>query len=404
MSVEPFHTLERIDYPAAPREHASIRAYLLLVFSLLAWFIAPFLGSLIKWGGLPPDFGIFPAQQGLPKADFSLGWFLMFAVDGLIFMAILAFPRIFGFKQAAATARTVSAKAGSARFPLWFWLGGAIMIASWMAMWGQFDWLGPVVYGVFTPLWWGAILTLDGLVYRRTNGSSLLATRPRTVLAVSLASTVGWFFYEYLNYFALRNWYYPVTDVFSKTGYWIAFALAYTTITTVIFEWYLLLNSFDAIARRFRNGWAFRLSRTAQSGVMGLGILLMAACALLPNQFFFAIWAGPIMIQASALSLGGAWTPFTPIAKGNWGPVLLMAVASLLTGIWWEFWNNWSAPSNPHFWQYDVPFVNVLHVFEMPLLGYLGYLPFGVGVWVWWLTMARLTRFPAQITPDAHDA
>ena len=132
--------------------------------------------------------------------------------------------------------------------------------------------------------------------------------------------------------------------------------------------------------------------------------IMLEFVSLLPNQFFFAIWAGPIMIQASALSLGGAWTPFTPIAKGNWGPVLLMAVASLLTGIWWEFWNNWSAPSNPHFWQYDVPFVNVLHVFEMPLLGYLGYLPFGVGVWVWWLTMARLTRFPAQITPDAHDA
>jgi len=27
---------------------------------------------------------------------------------------------------------------------------------------------------------------------------------------------------------------------------------------------------------------------------------------------------------------------------------------------------------------YEIPYVNVLHVFEMPLLGYAGYLPFGV--------------------------
>lgn len=29
-------------------------------------------------------------------------------------------------------------------------------------------------------------------------------------------------------------------------------------------------------------------------------------------------------------------------------------------------------------WIYDTPGVNFLHIFEMPLLGYLGYLPFSL--------------------------
>jgi hypothetical protein len=35
-------------------------------------------------------------------------------------------------------------------------------------------------------------------------------------------------------------------------------------------------------------------------------------------------------------------------------------------------WNFLSYPK----WIYHVPFVGFLHVFEMPLLGYLGYIPF----------------------------
>jgi hypothetical protein len=29
-------------------------------------------------------------------------------------------------------------------------------------------------------------------------------------------------------------------------------------------------------------------------------------------------------------------------------------------------------------WQYSIPYVQVLHLFEMPILGYAGYLPFGL--------------------------
>ena len=37
-------------------------------------------------------------------------------------------------------------------------------------------------------------------------------------------------------------------------------------------------------------------------------------------------------------------------------------------------WNFWSLPK----WHYSVPLVQAFHIFEMPVLGYAGYLPFGL--------------------------
>ena len=50
----------------------------------------------------------------------------------------------------------------------------------------------------------------------------------------------------------------------------------------------------------------------------------------------------------------------------------------LICGFFWEFWNFKSHPK----WAYHVPGVDFLRVFEMPLLGYLGYLPFALEVYL----------------------
>lgn len=45
----------------------------------------------------------------------------------------------------------------------------------------------------------------------------------------------------------------------------------------------------------------------------------------------------------------------------------------MMCGVLWELWNYGSAAK----WPYSVPYVQRFHLFEMPLLGYAGYLPFG---------------------------
>jgi hypothetical protein len=60
--------------------------------------------------------------------------------------------------------------------------------------------------------------------------------------------------------------------------------------------------------------------------------------------------------------------------------VLLLATAGLGTGILWEMWNFGALP----FWQYRIPYVGHWPVFEMPILGYLGYPPFILAADAFW--------------------
>ena len=59
---------------------------------------------------------------------------------------------------------------------------------------------------------------------------------------------------------------------------------------------------------------------------------------------------------------------------GNWRVVVTLWLGVLLTAFFWEMWNYLSYPK----WVYHVPWGNWLHLFEMPLLGYGGYLPFAL--------------------------
>lgn len=87
--------------------------------------------------------------------------------------------------------------------------------------------------------------------------------------------------------------------------------------------------------------------------------------------------------------------------------MLLIALGSLFNGFFWEFWNWCSAnpnplpATNPNYWIYDIPYVNVIHICaEMPLLGFAGYLPFGILVWVLFIWAGEVFGFDSDITLD----
>ncbi len=75
--------------------------------------------------------------------------------------------------------------------------------------------------------------------------------------------------------------------------------------------------------------------------------------------------------------------------EGNWQHLWLAALAALVCGFFWEMWNYFSLAH----WTYAVPFVQRFHLFEMPLLGYAGYLPFGAVCVVVALLVPGKTRY-----------
>jgi hypothetical protein len=62
------------------------------------------------------------------------------------------------------------------------------------------------------------------------------------------------------------------------------------------------------------------------------------------------------------------------VSHGDWRSAVASAFAALICGWFWEMWNFYSLAK----WVYAVPLVHRYPIFEMPVLGYAGYLPFGL--------------------------
>ena len=78
--------------------------------------------------------------------------------------------------------------------------------------------------------------------------------------------------------------------------------------------------------------------------------------------------------------------------KGDWREIWQVALAGLVCGFFWEMWNFGSLAH----WEYSVPYVQRFEIFHMPLLGYSGYLPFGLEC----LAVARLLDVLWQEKPE----
>ncbi|GAB3019108.1 small-conductance mechanosensitive channel [Spirosoma pulveris] len=374
----------------------------LLIISFLFFFILPFLGSYLKWGGLPPGYGLFPAQKVADDPPFNQTYFNFCSLVALFILTFLLLPKLFGFKKKP---NDDEAEKVSVSYPVWFRPAIVVVLVSWLLMWGRFDALKPVDNFTFVPLWWGFIFVLDGIVYKRNNGVSLISAKPNTVKILAVTSAFSWFVFEYQNFFVLENWYYPNNNILSNFGNISWQLVSYTTVLPAIFEWYWLLRTFKSIKNRYSFGPAIRFSTTGQYICLFIGGISLFLMGYFPNELFWMLWVSMLPLLVPAMAISGFWTPFTEISKkGDWSFVVLIAISTLLNGFFWEFWNfgsEWfhdDIPTNPNYWKYSVPYLDKYHLFsEMPILGYFGYLLFGNACWLLWVIVARLVGFDASV-------
>ena len=108
--------------------------------------------------------------------------------------------------------------------------------------------------------------------------------------------------------------------------------------------------------------------------------LLLGSCvallllAFFPTELYPTVWLAPALAVPALQQLRGQPHVFSQLPQGDLKPVAHWAFAGVACGILWELWNLYSMPK----WVYSISYVEVFHVFEMPLLGYLGYIPFGL--------------------------
>jgi hypothetical protein len=89
---------------------------------------------------------------------------------------------------------------------------------------------------------------------------------------------------------------------------------------------------------------------------------------------FPLLWLSPLLIVGSLQAWKGEHQIFAEMAAGDWRRAATAAAAALLCGFFWEMWNLYSLAR----WEYSIPLVHRFQLFEMPILGYAGYLPFGL--------------------------
>jgi len=259
-------------------------------------------------------------------------------------------------------------------FPWWGWVGAALTALSWTLAWNRFTWFESFQPFTFTPLWLGYILLINAWTFSRT-GCCVMLDQPRYFLWLFPLSSAFWWFFEYLNRF-VQNWYYIGVQEFTSLEYFLHATLPFSTVLPAVLGTTELLASYPWISAGLEQ---FRPIRSTNVKIVGWGVLLLASAGLTgigiwPSYLFPLVWVAPLLLIISLQAVAGEETIFSSLARGDWKSLWLAAVAALVCGFFWEMWNYKSLSH----WEYAIPIVHRFQIFEMPLLGYAGYLPFGL--------------------------
>jgi hypothetical protein len=241
----------------------------------------------------------------------------------------------------------------------------------------------PFVQIWMTPIGWtGFILFADAIVRIRT-GHSQMTDRPARFLLLCACSILLWLLFELYN-ILIHNWYYiglPENLLVRSLG----LAWAFATIWPGIFEMRDLL----AVSGWFRQARCphFVVSRRLELFLISAGSVLLVLPIVIPSNWWApAIWTGFILLLDPLNARIGGRSILRDLSRGNCVRFWQFMAAGLLCGILWEFWNYWSTAQ----WIYTVPWPPNIKIFEMPLMGWLGFPAFGVECFVMWETLRLL--------------
>ena len=226
----------------------------------------------------------------------------------------------------------------------------------------------------FTPLvWTGYILFIDSLVYKN-KGASLILNMPGE-FALMLPLSVGfWLIFEFYNLY-IQNWHYIglPQDIVLR---WIGYAWAFATIWPAILITTDALESWSCLCRRKIKPLKIKRKYLYFSLIFGIFCLIFPLISSLDLAKYLAapVWLGFIFLLDPLNYLMGRKSLLGDLERGDPRTLYSLLLSGMICGLLWEFWNYWAGAK----WQYNVPILGHVKIFEMPILGYFGFPPFAV--------------------------
>jgi hypothetical protein len=327
----------------------------------------PLLGVVFKALPLARYMEFPPQSRYVLHAPFSWPVFIAYLLLILVAVVPLVIRAIKGSERVGARVLTVYP------FPWWGWIGIGAGLISWVLAWTRFSWFEVFQPHTFSPLWLSYIVGINAMTYRRT-GTCMMLDRPGFFLSLFPFSALFWWFFEYLNRF-VQNWQYVGVHFSPGAYFWFA-TLCFSTVLPAVLgtrEW---IASSSVIQQGFKDFIRVRVPcpKAVAAGVLMASGAGLAGVGVWPNLLFPLLWVSPLLIIVSTQVILGEPSMLDALAMGDWRPFAASALAALLCGFFWEMWNYYSLAR----WEYAVPFVHKFLIFEMPVLGFAGYLPFGL--------------------------
>ncbi|HYQ85668.1 MAG TPA: hypothetical protein VES59_00350 [Bacteroidota bacterium] len=246
-----------------------------------------------------------------------------------------------------------------------------------------------IVGTYFTPLVWTGYIMMADALNLYYHGRSLIISRRGEFLVMLPWSIVCWCVFEAYNLY-LRNWTYiglPDHPLLRYLGYGWSFATIFPAVleTAELIQPFLRSGAFGGRSRK-RDGQnqppAFRLAGPFAVVSIAAGVACLIVPLLLDRadaaRAFGLVWVGFFLLLDPLNYASGGRSILADLRNRNYGLIVSLTAAGLLCGILWEFWNYWAVGK----WIYSVPIpIAGPKLFEMPLLGYLGFIPFAYECW-----------------------
>jgi len=223
--------------------------------------------------------------------------------------------------------------------------------------------------------WWSSILIIDSLNFRRSK-SSPLSDSFKHFLFTAFISVFVWLLFELFN-LRIKNWTYQDLphQVWRR---WIGYFIAFASVIPAVREIALFIRSFF-------ERWKFHLFRIRASSLLlkifiFFGIFSVFLILAWPRIFFPLSWLCFIFLLEPLNYWLKNKTFLRDLERKRWSNLMSWILAGFAAGFLWEFFNFWAGSH----WQYSLPYLNFGKVFQMPALGYTGFLPFALEIFAFY--------------------
>jgi hypothetical protein len=269
---------------------------------------------------------------------------------------------------------------------LYGWFGLLLLLLSGYCLLQRIE---PFTSWFYCFAWWSYILLADNLLLK-LRGKSLLHDRRREFWGMLPISVFLWLLFEAYN-FVIRNWMYNVAppQIWVR---WPGYAVAFATVLPGIFITSDLLEPLFGGSTKYTASECEPLASApltrSSYGFILLGLGMSVAPLVWPQYFFPAVWIGPIFLLDPLLEKAGIRNLSLSIAAGDRRRVWSLMLGGFGCGLIWEFFNFWAGSK----WIYSVPFLGEFKIFEMPVLGFLGFPPFALECWILYYLVKAIPR------------